>query len=432
MLIATDLPEPVVPATSRWGMRARSTITGSPPIVLPSARAGVVRSAEVLAGEQFAQVDRLAALVRQLDADGVLARNDRDAGGDGAHRAGDVVGEADDARRLDAGRGLQLVEGDHRAGADVDDLALDAEIVEHAFEQPRVLLERVLRDLCAGRFLRLGRAARSVAARLAARRAGSPLRRPWPRRAGAAGPRRAPARPRRRRKRSAARSARCGERRRRRRGWQAVAGGASAPPPEHGRRPARGPSGGPVVRGSVAFASEGLDDGVHRRGRRSWTRPRPLRGHSGQCAGARPPRPAPSGAQEDAARARRRTKRRRARDGDGGESRRRARPPPMARPEEAARDRQNVADHPAEAGLQRPGPGRGKQGRQGRRGAASEIEAGFRRGRPRRRCAKRRQAQMTGGTRSSRRARPRNCMARSATTAPGGREHCGRRGRSPG
>ncbi len=39
VLIATDLPEPVVPATSRCGMRARSTITGSPPIVLPSAMA---------------------------------------------------------------------------------------------------------------------------------------------------------------------------------------------------------------------------------------------------------------------------------------------------------------------------------------------------------------------------------------------------------
>ena len=37
VLIATDLPDPVVPATSRWGMRVRSTITGSPPIVLPSA-----------------------------------------------------------------------------------------------------------------------------------------------------------------------------------------------------------------------------------------------------------------------------------------------------------------------------------------------------------------------------------------------------------
>ena len=70
-----------------------------------------------------------------------------DAGGDRAHRAGDVVGEADDARGFDAGRRLQLVERDDRAGADIDDLALDAEIVEHAFEQARVLLQRVLGDL---------------------------------------------------------------------------------------------------------------------------------------------------------------------------------------------------------------------------------------------------------------------------------------------
>ena len=35
VLIATDLPEPVVPAMSRCGMRARSTTTGSPPMVLP-------------------------------------------------------------------------------------------------------------------------------------------------------------------------------------------------------------------------------------------------------------------------------------------------------------------------------------------------------------------------------------------------------------
>ena len=33
----TDLPEPVVPATSRCGMRARSATMGSPPIDLPSA-----------------------------------------------------------------------------------------------------------------------------------------------------------------------------------------------------------------------------------------------------------------------------------------------------------------------------------------------------------------------------------------------------------
>ncbi len=35
VLMATDLPEPVVPAMSRCGMRARSTMTDSPPIALP-------------------------------------------------------------------------------------------------------------------------------------------------------------------------------------------------------------------------------------------------------------------------------------------------------------------------------------------------------------------------------------------------------------
>ncbi len=38
VLIATDLPDPVVPATKRCGMRARSAITGSPPMVLPRQR----------------------------------------------------------------------------------------------------------------------------------------------------------------------------------------------------------------------------------------------------------------------------------------------------------------------------------------------------------------------------------------------------------
>ena len=37
VLIATDLPEPVVPAINRCGMRARFATTGSPPMSLPSA-----------------------------------------------------------------------------------------------------------------------------------------------------------------------------------------------------------------------------------------------------------------------------------------------------------------------------------------------------------------------------------------------------------
>ena len=37
-LMPTDLPEPVVPAISKWGIRARSATDGSPPMVSPSAR----------------------------------------------------------------------------------------------------------------------------------------------------------------------------------------------------------------------------------------------------------------------------------------------------------------------------------------------------------------------------------------------------------
>ncbi len=34
-LMATDLPEPVVPAISKCGMRARSATIGTPPMSLP-------------------------------------------------------------------------------------------------------------------------------------------------------------------------------------------------------------------------------------------------------------------------------------------------------------------------------------------------------------------------------------------------------------
>ena len=131
-------------------------MTGSPPIVLPSAIASRwFDLLEILAREQFAQIDGVASLVRQFDADGVAALDDRDAGRDRRHRAGDVVGEPDDPRRLDAGRRFEFVKRHDRAGTHVDDLALDAEIVEDALQQARVLLERVLRNLGADRFLRL-------------------------------------------------------------------------------------------------------------------------------------------------------------------------------------------------------------------------------------------------------------------------------------
>ena len=96
--------------------------------------------------EQFAQKHRLGPAVRQFDADHGASRHDRDADRDGAHRAGDVVGQADDPRRLDSGRRLELVQGHHRAGTDLHDLAAHAVILEHGFEHAGVLCERLLVD----------------------------------------------------------------------------------------------------------------------------------------------------------------------------------------------------------------------------------------------------------------------------------------------
>ena len=114
---------------------------------------------EVGRGQHFAEIDGLADLVGQLDADGIAAWNHRDAGRNGAHRAGDVVGERNDAARLDAGGGLEFIERHDRTGAHIDDVALDAEIVQHAFETARHRLEALGRMLGA-RALVLGSARR--------------------------------------------------------------------------------------------------------------------------------------------------------------------------------------------------------------------------------------------------------------------------------
>ncbi len=92
--------------------------------------------------QQLAQIDLLARRIGQLDADRVAARHHGDARRYRAHRARYVVGQPDHARRLDAGRGFELVERDDRARPRVDDLAAHAEIVQHAFERGGVLLQR--------------------------------------------------------------------------------------------------------------------------------------------------------------------------------------------------------------------------------------------------------------------------------------------------
>ena len=96
---------------------------------------------KAFAGDQFAERDHLAVGVGQFDAHDRAARNGRDAGGNGAHVAGDVVRQANDAAGLDAGGRFQFVHGDHRAGADPGDFALDVEIIEHGFEQAGVAFQ---------------------------------------------------------------------------------------------------------------------------------------------------------------------------------------------------------------------------------------------------------------------------------------------------
>ena len=106
MLTATDLPDPVVPATRRV-RHAREVDDHRLAADRLAERDGepVLRILEVLAGEKLTQVDRLPALIWQFDADGVAALNHGHARRDGRHRAGDVVGEFDHPRRSIPGAG---------------------------------------------------------------------------------------------------------------------------------------------------------------------------------------------------------------------------------------------------------------------------------------------------------------------------------------
>ena len=60
-LTATDLPDPVVPATSRWGMLARSSTTGAPDICLPRAIGSLIsglRKARVSSSSRSTTISR--------------------------------------------------------------------------------------------------------------------------------------------------------------------------------------------------------------------------------------------------------------------------------------------------------------------------------------------------------------------------------------
>ena len=133
----TDLPVPVLPAISRWGMSARSNTMGVPFTSLPRIQGDLAGPAARLdAGDHLAEPDHDAAIVGDLDADGRLARNRRHDPHAG-HRQGDgqVVGQAHDPRYPQAGLQLDLELRDHRAGVDLDDANLVAEVEQRPLQQ---------------------------------------------------------------------------------------------------------------------------------------------------------------------------------------------------------------------------------------------------------------------------------------------------------
>ena len=76
LLTQTDLPLPVLPAMSRWGILHRSATWATPAMSLPSANAHRRRHPQkALALEDAADVDRRFLMVRHLDAHGRLAGN---------------------------------------------------------------------------------------------------------------------------------------------------------------------------------------------------------------------------------------------------------------------------------------------------------------------------------------------------------------------
>ena len=84
--------------------------------------------AEIILRNKFAQIDGFAALVWKFNADRITPGHNGDTGGDGAHRTGNVIGQADNAGRFNARCGLKLVKRYNRAWPDIDDFAANTKI----------------------------------------------------------------------------------------------------------------------------------------------------------------------------------------------------------------------------------------------------------------------------------------------------------------
>ena len=146
-----DLPDPVVPAMSRCGMRARSVQTAVPRDVFAEPdRERARRRGQVV--EDVAEGHEVRREIRDLDADGLLAGN-RSEDPDLGRREGvrEVVLQGCDLRDLRAGRELQLVARDARSRDLADDVCVDAEVLQGLDERRGSALGYVARDLVRGR-----------------------------------------------------------------------------------------------------------------------------------------------------------------------------------------------------------------------------------------------------------------------------------------
>ena len=132
-LMHTDLPEPVAPAISRWGIFARSETSGLPLTSLPSAMG---RSALAPTQSSDSRISRRPTVVAfwlgTSTPTAALPGNRRhDADRLGAHAEGDVLVEAGNLLHADAGGGDDFVPRDDRPDVDLAQRHLHAEFTQN-------------------------------------------------------------------------------------------------------------------------------------------------------------------------------------------------------------------------------------------------------------------------------------------------------------
>ena len=103
-----------------------------------------VRLRELVGFEHLAQRDQLAPRVGHFDAHGGLAGNALDQDRFGLQAQAQIFGEGGDAAVLDAGLGLELEGGDHRAGVDLHHVAQHVELFELRLDARGGVLEFLL------------------------------------------------------------------------------------------------------------------------------------------------------------------------------------------------------------------------------------------------------------------------------------------------